>query len=110
MVFFGENTPDILTSLLNQLAWLGIAIDPDRHRRNEQRLYAEGSGAVVWVIRAAEEHKRARRPESPLRRLSNRSLNAGLASRLERRKAWTAGRKGPGASSGSLDGPGVAPP
>ncbi len=56
----GENAPDIRAAILDRLAWLGIAIDPDRNRRNGPRLHAEGSGVAVWVIPADEEREIAR--------------------------------------------------
>jgi acetate kinase len=56
----GENAPDIRAAILDRLAWLGIAIDPDRNSRNGPRLHADGSAVAVWVIRADEEREIAR--------------------------------------------------
>lgn len=41
--------------IVGQLAWLGLALDPERNRRSEQSLAAAGARCPIWVVEANEE-------------------------------------------------------
>ena len=51
----GENAPGIRQRICTDLAYLGIAVDPDRNQRQERTISAPESPVVVNVIPANEE-------------------------------------------------------
>jgi len=51
----GENAPEIRRRICEGFGWAGLALDPERNRRNELRISAEGSRISAWVIPTDEE-------------------------------------------------------
>ncbi|KXF75655.1 acetate kinase [Paramesorhizobium deserti] len=51
----GENSPEIRKRICQAAGWLGVAIDKERNRRNEECVSASGSSVDVLVIPTDEE-------------------------------------------------------
>jgi acetate kinase len=56
----GENAPEIRRRISEGFGWAGLTLDPERNRRNELRISAEGSRTAAWVIPTDEESLIAR--------------------------------------------------
>lgn len=51
----GENQPEIRALILDQLAWLGLEMDPDKNHRNEAQIHTSRSSAAILVLPTDEE-------------------------------------------------------
>ena len=51
----GENAPEIREKILSGLTFFGVEIDPEKNRKNAQKLSTEKSKIATFVIRANEE-------------------------------------------------------
>lgn len=51
----GENAPEIRRRALEDMGWLGIAIDEQRNRQGAGRITSDESRIQAWVIRTDEE-------------------------------------------------------
>ncbi len=56
----GENAADIRARVIERLAWMGAALDPDANRRGEGLISAAGSRLKVFVVPTDEETMIAR--------------------------------------------------
>jgi acetate kinase len=51
----GENAPEIRRRICEGFGWAGLALDPERNRRNELRISEEGARMAAYVIPTDEE-------------------------------------------------------
>ena len=51
----GAGSAAVRARIVAHLAWLGLAIDENRNRRNEAALAAAGSRCPIWIVAANEE-------------------------------------------------------
>ena len=70
----GENAPEVRSRICADLGFLGVRLDEKRNAANEALISADGSAAVVRVIRTDEESMIAR---TVVRLLGDRLVPSG---------------------------------
>ncbi len=68
----GAGSAAVRARIVDHLAWLGLAIDAERNRRNEPALAAGGSNCAIWIVEANEELAIVRHVHAALRGIPTR--------------------------------------